>query len=131
MKTAMLEGRDDRAHAKNLFAPGFRAGKALTFQAFEMCAPCHVSICCPDGYSDVTSPVSTAFGGIELFVVEAFSKRGRDMLRLALVLLILAIIAGVLGFGGMAGDLAWFAKLLLVVFVVLSLVSLLMGRRIT
>jgi uncharacterized membrane protein YtjA (UPF0391 family) len=51
------------------------------------------------------------------------------MLRWALAFAILALIAGVLGFGGLAGDFAYFAKILLFVFLVLFIVSLIFGRR--
>jgi len=53
------------------------------------------------------------------------------MLRWALIFLVVAIIAAILGFGGIAGDLAWIAKILLFVFLILFVVSLLMGRRAT
>ena len=51
------------------------------------------------------------------------------MLRFAIVFAILALIAGVLGFGGMAGEFAFFAKILLFVFLVLFVVSLIFGQR--
>jgi uncharacterized membrane protein YtjA (UPF0391 family) len=51
------------------------------------------------------------------------------MLRWALIFLVIAIIAAILGFGGLAGDLAWIAKVLLFVFLILFVVSLVMGRR--
>ena len=41
----------------------------------------------------------------------------------------MAIVAGVFGFAGIARDAAWIAKVLVVVFIVLFLVSLVMGRR--
>jgi uncharacterized membrane protein YtjA (UPF0391 family) len=50
------------------------------------------------------------------------------MLRLAIVFLVLALIAGFLGFGGMAGDFAFLAKILLLIFAVLFVVSLVVGR---
>ena len=52
------------------------------------------------------------------------------MLRFAILFAVLALIAGVLGFGGLAGDFAYFAKILLFVFLVLFVVSLLFGRRV-
>jgi uncharacterized membrane protein YtjA (UPF0391 family) len=51
------------------------------------------------------------------------------MLRFAILFAVLALIAGALGFGGLAGDFAYFAKILLFVFLVLFVVSLLFGRR--
>ena len=50
------------------------------------------------------------------------------MLRWALAFVILALIAGVLGFGGLAGDFAYFARILLFVFLVLFVVALIFGR---
>jgi uncharacterized membrane protein YtjA (UPF0391 family) len=52
------------------------------------------------------------------------------MLRWALTFFIVALVAAVFGFGGIAGDAAWIGKLLLVVFIILALVSLVMGRRV-
>ena len=50
------------------------------------------------------------------------------MLRWAIMFAILALIAGVLGFGGMASGFEGIAKLLLFVFLVLFVVSLVVGR---
>lgn len=50
------------------------------------------------------------------------------MLRWALIFFVVALIAAVFGFGGIAGDAAWIGKILLFVFLVLAVVSLLMGR---
>jgi uncharacterized membrane protein YtjA (UPF0391 family) len=52
-----------------------------------------------------------------------------NMLRWALLFFIVAIIAAVFGFGGIAGEAAWIGKILLVVFLILAVVSLVMGRR--
>lgn len=51
------------------------------------------------------------------------------MLRWALIFFVIAIVAAVFGFGGLAGDAAWIGKILLLVFLVLAVVSLIMGRR--
>lgn len=51
------------------------------------------------------------------------------MIRWAITFAILALIAGVLGFGGLAGDFAYIAKVLLLIFVVLFVISLIVGRR--
>ena len=51
------------------------------------------------------------------------------MVRLAITFFILALIAFALGWGGMAGDLAYIAKILLFVFLVLAVLSFIMGRR--
>ncbi len=50
------------------------------------------------------------------------------MLRWAIVFAILALVAGVLGFGGLAGDFAYIARILIFVFLVLFVVSLILGR---
>jgi uncharacterized membrane protein YtjA (UPF0391 family) len=50
------------------------------------------------------------------------------MIRWAIAFAVLALIAGVLGFGGLAGDFAYIAKILLFVFIVLLVVSAIVGR---
>lgn len=50
------------------------------------------------------------------------------MLRWAIMFLVLALIAGVLGFGRLAGDFGNIAYILLVVFLILAVVSFVMGR---
>jgi|SwirhirootsSR3_FD_contig_71_4077904_length_1084_multi_2_in_0_out_0_1 uncharacterized membrane protein YtjA (UPF0391 family) len=52
------------------------------------------------------------------------------MIRLAITFLILALVAALLGFGNFAGDLAWIAKILILVFAVLAILSFVMGRRV-
>ncbi len=51
------------------------------------------------------------------------------MLYYAIVFAVLALLAGVLGFTVLGGSLAWIAKALLVVFVVLFVLSLIFGGR--
>ncbi len=51
------------------------------------------------------------------------------MLSWAVTFLIIALIAAVLGFGGLAGTAIGIAKILFFVFLVLFVVSFLMGRR--
>jgi uncharacterized membrane protein YtjA (UPF0391 family) len=51
------------------------------------------------------------------------------MLHYAIVFLVIALIAGVLGFGVIAGTAATIAKVLFLVFIVLFLGSLILGRR--
>ena len=51
------------------------------------------------------------------------------MLRYALIFIVVAIIAAVFGFGGIAGEAAWIAKILLVVFLILAVVSFVFGRK--
>ena len=51
------------------------------------------------------------------------------MLQWSVIFFLVAIFAAVLGFGGIAGGAAAIAKLLFIVFAVLFLASLIMGRR--
>ena len=51
------------------------------------------------------------------------------MLSWALTFLIIALIAAVLGFGGIAGTAVGIAKILFFVFLILFIVSLILGRR--
>ena len=51
------------------------------------------------------------------------------MLRYALNFLVVAIIAAVFGFGGIAGEATWVAKILLVVFLILAVVSFISVRQ--
>jgi uncharacterized membrane protein YtjA (UPF0391 family) len=51
------------------------------------------------------------------------------MLRYALIFLVVAIIAAVFGFGGIAGEAEWIAKILLFVFIILAVVSFILGRK--
>ena len=51
------------------------------------------------------------------------------MVRWAIGFFIVALIAALFGFGGIAGEAAWIGKVLLVVFLILAVVSMVMGRR--
>jgi uncharacterized membrane protein YtjA (UPF0391 family) len=51
------------------------------------------------------------------------------MLYYALIFLVVAILAGVLGFTALSGTAAWIAKVLVLVFLVLFVVSLLRGKK--
>ena len=51
------------------------------------------------------------------------------MLNWAITFLVIALIAAVLGFGGLAGTAVGIAKILFFVFIVLFVLSFLMGRR--
>lgn len=51
------------------------------------------------------------------------------MLRWAIVFFVVALLAAVFGFGGVAGDAAWIGKILLFVFLILAVLSFVMGRR--
>jgi uncharacterized membrane protein YtjA (UPF0391 family) len=61
--------------------------------------------------------------------VASQGKRRSTMLNWALIFLVVALLAAALGFGGIAGAAAGFAKILFFLFLILFLVSLLMGRR--
>ncbi len=50
------------------------------------------------------------------------------MLRWAIVFAVLALLAGLFGFGNLAGDFSYIARVLLLVFLVLFVVSVIMGR---
>ena len=56
-------------------------------------------------------------------------KKEITMLSWSLTFLIVALIAAVLGFGGIAGMAASIAQALFVIFLVLFLMSLIIGRR--
>ena len=51
------------------------------------------------------------------------------MLHYAVVFFVIAIIAAVLGFGGIADSAAGIAKILFVGFLILSVLSLIFGRK--
>jgi uncharacterized membrane protein YtjA (UPF0391 family) len=51
------------------------------------------------------------------------------MLRWALIFLVVALVAGLFGFWGLEGTAMYIARVLFFVFLVLLVVSLLMGRR--
>jgi len=53
------------------------------------------------------------------------------MLQWALTFLVIALIAGVLGIGVVAGPAAYIARVLFVIFLVMFVISLVMGRRAT
>lgn len=51
------------------------------------------------------------------------------MVRWAIAFFVIALIAALFGFGGIAGEAAWIGKVLLVVFLILAIVSAIVGRR--
>ena len=55
--------------------------------------------------------------------------RETAMLRYAILFFVVALVAAVFGFGGIAGDAAWIAQWVVVVFLILSVASMLMGGR--
>lgn len=67
--------------------------------------------------------------GQSLSRVANYQFRRIPMLHYALIFFVVALIAAVLGFGGLAGAAAGIAKILFFVFLILFVVSLVMGRR--
>ena len=57
------------------------------------------------------------------------NRKAYTMISWAITFLIIAIIAAVLGFGGIAGTAVGIAKILFFVFLILFIISFLMGRR--
>jgi uncharacterized membrane protein YtjA (UPF0391 family) len=51
------------------------------------------------------------------------------MVRWAIIFFVIALVAALFGFGGIAGEAAWIGKVLLVVFLILAVVSMVLGRR--
>lgn len=51
------------------------------------------------------------------------------MLRWSVTFFVIALIAAVLGFGGMAGSLAYLAKILFFIALIVFVISLISGRR--
>ena len=51
------------------------------------------------------------------------------MLSWAVTFLVIALIAAVLGFGGLAGTAVGIAKILFFVFIILFIISFIMGRK--
>ncbi len=66
---------------------------------------------------------------VELRRESVHAERTTIMLSYAVTFLIIALIAGVLGFGVLAGTAMYIAKICLVVFLILFVVSLLRGRK--
>jgi uncharacterized membrane protein YtjA (UPF0391 family) len=50
------------------------------------------------------------------------------MVRWAVLFFVVALIAAAFGFGGIAGEAAWIGRVLLVVFLILAVISMVMGR---
>ena len=61
--------------------------------------------------------------------INATSNQFTTMLSWAITFLVIALIAAVLGFGGLAGTAVGIAKILFFVFIVLFVISLILGRR--
>jgi uncharacterized membrane protein YtjA (UPF0391 family) len=50
------------------------------------------------------------------------------MLRWSILFLIIALVAALFGFGGLEGIAMWMAKVLFVVFLIIFVISLILGR---
>jgi uncharacterized membrane protein YtjA (UPF0391 family) len=66
---------------------------------------------------------------IHVALVRLLEEGELTMLRWALVFLLVGLLAGVFGFYWLEGPAMWFARVLFFVFLVLLIVSLVMGRR--
>jgi uncharacterized membrane protein YtjA (UPF0391 family) len=55
--------------------------------------------------------------------------KNAGVLQYALIFLVVAIVAGLLGFTALSGTAAWIAKILVVVFLVLFVISLVRGKK--
>src|SRR5206468_2055689 len=82
----------------------------------------------PVAFSGFNVSPTAAAGKLGRQAVDSRFPKENDMVRWAVIFLVIAIIAAVFGFGGIAGDAAWIAKILLVVFVILFVISLILGR---
>jgi uncharacterized membrane protein YtjA (UPF0391 family) len=51
------------------------------------------------------------------------------MARWAILFFVIALVAALFGYGGIAGEAAWIGQILLFVFLVLAVISLILGRR--
>ena len=51
------------------------------------------------------------------------------MARWAILFFVVALVAALFGFGGIAGEAAWIGKILLFVFLILAVISMVMGRK--
>ena len=84
------------------------------------------------GRVDATSVVLCILARMLCFwhrIAFVFAEGRVTMLRWAILFLIVAIIAGVFGFGGIAAAATDIARLLFVVFLVLFVIALFVGRR--
>ena len=68
---------------------------------------------------------------VEAFLHQVDSERGFPMLRWAITFAIIALIAGVLGFSGLEATSASIARFLALVFVILFVAALVVGRGMT
>jgi len=70
-------------------------------------------------------------GGAQLALLGAPQEKDLAMLHWAAVFFVIALLAAVFGFGGIAASAVGVAKVLFVVFLVLAVVSLIFGRRVS
>ena len=74
-------------------------------------------------------PPSLALHPNQEVSVQTLNKKENNMLNWAITFLVIALIAAVLGFTGIAGTAVGFAKILFLIFLVLFIISFIMGRR--
>jgi uncharacterized membrane protein YtjA (UPF0391 family) len=65
----------------------------------------------------------------DVLITTTHRTQGGTMLHYTVVFLIIVIIAAVFGFGGIAVGATEIAKILFFVFVILTIISLIMGRK--
>jgi uncharacterized membrane protein YtjA (UPF0391 family) len=51
------------------------------------------------------------------------------MVRWAIIFFVIALVAAIFGFGGIAGEAAWIGKILLVVFLILAVAAMILGKK--
>ncbi len=73
--------------------------------------------------------LSISLFGRALTIVHPFDLKGTIMLHYTVTFFIIAIIAAVFGFGGIAAGATEIAKILFFVFLAITIVSFLMGRK--
>jgi uncharacterized membrane protein YtjA (UPF0391 family) len=86
----------------------------------------HTRWICIDAGACASMQAHAASGGPPSQSFQLFTEE-RPMLRYAAIFFIIAIIAAVFGFGGIAAGAAEIAKVLFFIFIVIFLVTLLMG----
>src|SRR4051812_8254963 len=83
------------------------------------------------GFADIFATAATATWHPDRSGAWGSAGEGETMLHYAVVFFIIALIAAVFGFGGIAAGAVGIAKVLFFVFLILAVVSLLFGRRIS
>jgi uncharacterized membrane protein YtjA (UPF0391 family) len=75
--------------------------------------------------SDATP--AAAFGGHSFQPTVAFARKGNAMLYYAVVFFVIALVAALFGFGGIAAGAVGIAKILFFVFLVVAIISAVLG----